>query len=241
MKEELEPLREKLETLRKELNERIDKILATEKAPEFEKGKWYHGDNENYKRVFKFSHHKGDNIHFSEMIVTAQRGDEVSYYTNNWVSPKVNGEKYRPATPSEIESALIAEAKKRGFKEGVMVKAPWYSSPSSANESPISVQYENYNGGDEYGVRMGGGCIYANGVWAEIIKDEAIKIDRYPVVFDKDDRTVAYTTIDGHTFTKDFWRAAQTVARHSKAKVKIGCSHQFDLPLETINKILSKL
>jgi len=49
------------------------------------------------------------------------------------------------------------------------------------------------------------------------------------------------TRISGYEFTKEFWEAALIVSKHQKAKIKIGCSHQFDLPTETIERILSKL
>lgn len=46
------------------------------------------------------------------------------------------------------------------------------------------------------------------------------------------------TTISGFEFTREFWMAAKTVSQHVKAKIKIGCSHQFDLDLTTIYKAI---
>jgi hypothetical protein len=49
------------------------------------------------------------------------------------------------------------------------------------------------------------------------------------------------TTIDGNLFTKEFWQSAKLISEHSKAKIMVGCSKQFDVSLETINQILNKL
>lgn len=69
-----------------------------------------------------------------------------------------------------------------------------------------------------------------------VLAAEKIEIGNYPVEFKN-----GSTTISGYEFTKEFWEAALIVSKHQKAKIKIGCSHQFDLPTETIERILSKL
>lgn len=84
------------------------------------------------------------------------------------------------------------------------------------------------------------GDIRFNGVrhaTAEEIKAaEKIEIGGHPVEF----RNGA-TEIDGFEFSKADWEAALRVSLNPKAKIKVGCSHQFDLPTETIERILSKL
>ena len=70
----------------------------------------------------------------------------------------------------------------------------------------------------------------------EIKAAEKIEIGGYEV-----DLKNGSTRISGYEFTKEFWEAALIVSKHQKAKIKIGCSHQFDLPTETIERILSKL
>lgn len=46
------------------------------------------------------------------------------------------------------------------------------------------------------------------------------------------------TKIAGFEFPKEFWIAAKVVSEHVKAKIKVGCSHQYDLDLTTINKTI---
>lgn len=79
----------------------------------------------------------------------------------------------------------------------------------------------------------------------EIKAAEKIEIGGYSVDFElcHSVKTGDYyiTKISGYEFTKEFWEAALIVSKHQKAKIKIGCSHQFDLPTETIERILSKL
>ena len=79
-----------------------------------------------------------------------------------------------PATEKEVEEALIKEAKKRGFKEGVRVKSKWMPN-ISANKLNGKFMFDNKfelcaeaNGLMKY-------TIFQNGVWAEIIKDTITK------------------------------------------------------------------
>ena len=73
--------------------------------------------------------------------------------------------------------------------------------------------------------------------WFEpVYEEDKIMISNYEVLFFK-----AHTTIDGYMFTQQFWEAAKVISINSKAKIMIGCSKQFDVSLDTINKILNKL
>lgn len=47
--------------------------------------------------------------------------------------------------------------------------------------------------------------------------------------------------IDGNVFTTEFWQAAKLISEHSKAKIMVGCSKQFDVSIDQINAILEKL
>ena len=71
---------------------------------------------------------------------------------------------------------------------------------------------------------------------SEIAAAEKIEIGGYKVEFKN-----GTTFISGNEFTKEFWQAAKLIPEHSKAKIMVGCSKQFDVDLTTINKILSKL
>jgi len=85
----------------------------------------------------------------------------------------------RLATPKEIEDHLIEEAKSRGFKEGV-IKTSYFPEYSSAynkeNTYTMNDSQPQYEA-DKDALRMGGGIIYHKGRWAEIIKDEEIKLN----------------------------------------------------------------
>ena len=73
--------------------------------------------------------------------------------------------------------------------------------------------------------------------WFEpVYEEDKIMISNYEVLFFK-----AHTTIDGYMFTQQFWEAARIISGNTKAKIMIGCSKQFDVSLDTINKILNKL
>lgn len=72
---------------------------------------------------------------------------------------------YTKATHQEIETALIKEAKKRGFDKGVKYLSAW---------NGVNCTYpENLNYNPEKNClsgRFGNNCIFQNGNWATIIK-----------------------------------------------------------------------
>lgn len=69
------------------------------------------------------------------------------------------------ATKQEIEQALIFEAKRRGFKEGVKFKDLHIGKEAIVDE----VRYYD----DSEDLRAGGYCIFYGGQWAEIIDEKA--------------------------------------------------------------------
>jgi len=110
--------------------------------------------------------------------------------TNYW-----NPKKLRLATPQEIETHLIAEAKKRGYAQGQTIKRNnfFYNSSkcdipfpkddrSEYKYSPMSVSCQ----ANQDGLLFWGIFIYQQGQWAEIVKEEPIKIGEYEVKFGND-------------------------------------------------------
>lgn len=158
----------------------------------------------------------------------------------------------REATKEEIESNLITEAKRKGFVEGAYFISCFDDKDMVRKISPyrngdnIKWCYSNDELRSDNGINnLNGGCsnpaIYMNGKWADLIINQSIKIDKHEVNFIFTSNYFSYTIIDGHRFEKKFWEAAAEISKHSKAKVMIGCLKQFDVSLETINKILDEL
>lgn len=159
------------------------------------------------------------------------------YYPNKFYWSTMGA---RPVTDKEVKDALINEAIKRGVKKGVKIKCLHGWSEKAAfwyNKKDVKFVFCNnglwVEGLSEYTL-----CVFQDGKWAEIIKDEKIMIGGYVVRRHQNGKD---TTIDGNLFTKEFWEASKIVSEHSKAKIMVGCSKQFDVSLETINKILDKL
>ena len=72
---------------------------------------------------------------------------------------------YTKATAQEVETALINEAKKRGFKNGVIVERP----DSFINDGTVTI-LGNFSLLGNIGLQLGGFAIMENGTWATIIK-----------------------------------------------------------------------
>lgn len=83
-----------------------------------------------------------------------------------WIKSKTE------ATKEEVESALRAEAIKKGFKAGVQFNSVFGNSPSTFKGSPSFYPTLGFN---LYGSNYSG-CIYSDGKWAEIVKPQ-VKIN----------------------------------------------------------------
>jgi len=223
-KKRIEEIEATIEALTKE-------IKSIKETPKFEVG-WYKSTKESDYFIYrKAKEHYRDTYG----IVCGVFKTDVSFES-------FHEDSFRPATHSEVETALIAEAKRRGFKEGVVLSQPLclINGWDAVKGIKITGKYFKYRESEDC-LRLDGKRIYSNGQWAEIIKDDKIEIGGYEVRIETDICNERRTSIDNNKFTKDFWQAAKLISEHSKAKIMVGCSKQFDVSLETINKILAKL
>ena len=222
-----------LEKTIEELQKQLDEVKQQLNKPTFEVGKWYKRDSGSIIFIQEFN-----------SLIKGYDVDYVGEWRNEYISSGDKSE-YRPATDKEVEEALIKEAEKRGFKEGVIFNSPNATHDFSFNQKLISSTFSlNYNMLEGESDKNTSSCIiFKDGKWANIIKDEPIKIGGYEVkptvVNDKGQQVGKGTMIDGYYFSSNFWEAAKIISEHSKAKIMIGCSKQFDVSLETIEKILS--
>ena len=119
--------------------------------PELEIGKWYH--------------------YGTDLLVW--NGGDLTYgfslgvdYLNNAYFTVDNA---TPATDREVEEALIKEAKKRGFKEGVKFETLDGSEVTFENTKVFERAIAFFN--DHTEMYENGGCFFKDGKWAEIIED----------------------------------------------------------------------
>lgn len=228
--------KEQLEQLRKEFNERIDALVNEDKPTEFSNGWNYVEFHDGRKWLVLNPVIKGEVV-MSDVDVAL---DGNIFYSNNRAGfCGLNSIKsHRPATPSEIQEALVKECTRLGIVEGATIERGHWKSPLGKNTlSEYPIFPTTYCKSSDC-LQLGGVMVYLKGQFATVVKDEVIKIGGYEVKFSYYTND---TKIDGNLFTKEFWQAAKLISEHSKAKIMVGCSKQFDVSLETINKILSKL
>lgn len=202
MKTEIEEIKTQLKGLEKRLE-----ALATKEETNPEPDKWYHvteGDVPEGSTPLEWLilyHSKREHGHNYKICMSIAGNDtNGNYRTDDWIS---GDHKIRPATEEETQSALVAEAKRRGFKEGVTIRVDWYDDEAyTLNGCPISLGHEIYNDGDDTALRMGGACIYSNGKWAEILKDQPITVGGYEVRYDVKTGLGAKVTIGCQTYTR---------------------------------------
>lgn len=221
------------ETLKKieALEAEIKKLKDEVNNPQFEVGKWYK-NKEEPKFLFYLESIKGGSYYGRGF------GCSGMWHNSNNCSWGIKG--CVQATDKEVEDALMAEAKRRGFKEGVKWKSLFFKGEiTDYNDNGRSSHDNEFKyTAHKNTLSLGYGVIYKNGVWAEIVKDEPIRIGGYSVLFHELTKS---TTIDGNGFSKEFWQSAKVISEHSKAKIMVGCSKQYDVSLEIINQILEKL
>ncbi len=164
-----------LEELKEQLNSLTEQIKKYESGERFEIGRWYKNVGGCGSHPYWFYYKEGGSGMYGF-------NNDMNWSCNLSCGDSDLGVYYRPATPSEVEAALIAEAKKRGFKEGVRITKPkeWgYVSPDTIGKSGF-----NYHDGV---LGLGTCVLFKNGQWATIIpQEEKIEIGNREVIIDKD-------------------------------------------------------
>lgn len=236
-----------IQQLEKTLKECQEKLEALKNPkPKFDVGKWYKENGKRYP-LWCFEEYKEGKTNPTKSFGFTANG---KWDESEWRDMAGFGV-VSPATPTEIESALIAEAKRRDYKVGMKIKTLHKCTLKEHTISEMSFSYSTKEDSlhivaphKEWEDGCSNPAVYKKGQWAEIIAEPKIEIGGYEVKFHGGDTMCSpskYTSIDGHKFSKEFWQAAKTISEHSKAKIMVGCSKQFNVSLETINQILAKL
>ncbi len=213
-----------IELMIKDLLKEVESLKKQE--PKFEVGKWY-----------KSSYNNG------YAIVNAQekcQDGKCEYYgygtgydiQKSWAERIHIYSTAIPATPQEVENALIAEAKKRGFKEGVSIKGIYGGAGYTLSNTSANIM----NGDVFY---LGGYLIYSRGQWAEIIKDDKIIIGGYEVEFFENEVVkIGCKEFRGLELTQ----LRDLMIRNGFNNVKFsGCNDGYVVFLDTIKKIINKI
>jgi hypothetical protein len=133
------------------------KVLEEDK-PEFEVGKWYkHGKHSLFCFV------KENMLGFNGYGFNPDGWCDDNTWARNW--------EITPATNEEVEAALIKEAKKRGFKEGVEAKG--------LNHFKMINGYDFHWFIDYNVLHFQNQLIYKEGQWASIIEEPKVVINGY--------------------------------------------------------------
>ena len=150
----LEELKQEKKQLKKQLKE----------LPSLEVGKWYNSDNDSLIFITEFL----DSCDF----------DGYGFFHGKWENKSYNYYSYEyglvPATDKEVETALIKEAKKRGFKEGVIVESFIHNRKLECKNVISGTEFISYAGINKlhFGIDNGN-CVvvFHKGKWAEIIEE----------------------------------------------------------------------
>jgi hypothetical protein len=135
--------------------QRIEEHVPELKKPTLEVGKWYNSETGS---LYLF---QGFDIKTYGFGATAGWLENADIY---WMGCA----EWKTATNQEVETALIQEAKKRGFKKGVKFNNAYTESchPKNSGEvCELRYQFENN------GLFTSNQWVFLNGKWAEIIEN----------------------------------------------------------------------
>ena len=147
---------------------RIEEHVPELAEPEIEVGKWYKGNFYNSDTLICIEEIER-NVNFKGSISQKHYGfingfwrEKASWSNTSWSKDLI------PATEKEVETALIAEAQRRGFKEGNYkgLESLYVDSKFTGwcYQSSLNKLYSADEGD-------GGDVIFHNGKWAEIIEN----------------------------------------------------------------------
>lgn len=212
-------IQEQIKELQSQLDKLKSKVAEPKKLPY---NAWY-------------KHKDGAIVYFTNN----ERGYGVSgvgEWCNHNELDNLNSGIWHPYPHSEVEAMMRKEAEKRGF-----VKVVRYQDASVKYNHTPSVGKDEFNliqTSQMVGLTDGfGGYIFYNGQWAEIIKEDVIEIGGYVVAFNA---AVGNIFVNNKYYSKNEVEAAKKVLQFG-GKIMVGCSHQYELTLDTVNKILAKL
>ena len=146
----------------KKLQEQLDNLKAELDKPEFEVGDWVINEEEYCNGIHRITGFWKDSPGFTKGYGFNSSGQWNDFKGAKW---DVN-EDTRLATPTEIETALIKEAERRGFKKGVKYKGASYNWTEYIHGS-----LEYFKDGDVLTDGYGE-SVYKQGKWAEIVEDK---------------------------------------------------------------------
>lgn len=235
LEQRLEELQKEIDSIKKELS-----CVKVDVKPKFEVDKWYYGIKSDgdwflfrYTKTVKC---EGYNRIYYSILLEKDRYTENDYIANTQMENDS-----RLATPEEVKEALVKEAEKRGFKEGVRVdrvNLPCCEGISQVvTLNKVEFTYECYNNDV---LECGGRAIYEKGTWAEIITKPKVMIGEYEVLVYAHDKT--FYTVNGTIFSKSLINSVKDVLMYNPDSIKslnVGCNGQYKIDLDKINEILA--
>lgn len=161
-KKDLEQIRQ---LIKEELGTKPTVVIDKDIEPKFVVGKWYRwGEGRNLDFLGCFTGAKYDRFEYYGFNVNGKWKNE-DYY--GLFKPMI------PATDKEVEDALIKEAKKRGFKEGVGFSGVSISGKNDGSPGECDEKFK-YDSRINTLVNPSRAYIFSNGRWATIIEGTQI-------------------------------------------------------------------
>lgn len=214
-KDKIQKLEADIRNIQQELE-----FLKEEQEPKFEVGKWYKGFIR--KGIIAFCESNDIPKGFKGYGIN---DDGVWIESIDWLS---NTDPIIEATKEEVEKALIKEAKRRGFKDGVKLKR---SGINTEFDWDLKVNGDKIHLTLFYCLDSGDGFLFKDGKWAEIIEESKVTLNGYDMEVEGD-----VVKFGCAKFYKEFFRRTLKNIRDLNCADSFGSSNE-DLQNKTIKSI----
>jgi uncharacterized protein YbaR (Trm112 family) len=148
---------------------------------ELEVGKWYKDKGSRYNGLICVKKYNGENNGITAYGFSWVNGSFDNH--SRWCASKESKDDLIEATPQEVESALICEAKKRWYEIGVYVKCLYDESKLVLSGKKLQSHSESYYVDSFYQLWMNislgrNVLIFSDGIWAQIIQPEKMTLEQ---------------------------------------------------------------
>ena len=144
-----------------------------EMKPKLKVGKWQNIESNN---GFKYLHFTTDVLSFDDIIGYGFcLSTENPKFYKGTLCRLSNIKSVSDATPQKVKTALINEAKSRGFKEGITIASKGINDWKQDTFEPFSGVFSYRNSLNILECKLGNGHIFDKGKWAKIMTEPTEK------------------------------------------------------------------
>jgi hypothetical protein len=182
-----------------EHNRLMDFLKEKGLTEEFGAGKWYKDEENSF-------------VYYKDLVYGYGFDIDGKWIDVGYPHGSIDSSEWTPATPQEVGQALIKEAKKKGFKEGVSC---YWDDVNTTHYDMSGVIIYSHEG--NY-LTMNGDIFYQDGKWADLVEEkEKCNCKRFKLVGNLQDTFCGYCIKDSQYEEKEEKKEEITLDKYNDA------------------------